>query len=231
MSGSLDALRHVRAQVLLLRRKQKLTPHQERPAAPVQQALPGAGRVELPGLNHSSPWNKQVRGNPRPIRCGTAAILPGAANAAPAITTSPARTLVAEPMIQVKPGDSPTVRAQADDDVRVQRHQHAGIGEPARFRPRRADLLARRARERRHPLPADWLLGLRSRRDHRGVMRHGTTMEVEASSPTPTASPRSVRRHPFPWLRPPARIKRLTGTGCIGHPLANPARGRGWNRR
>jgi hypothetical protein len=33
----------------------------------VQQALPGARRIELPGLNHSAPWNKQVRGNPEPI--------------------------------------------------------------------------------------------------------------------------------------------------------------------
>ena len=66
MSGSLDALRHVRAQVLLLGGS-KSSPLIKNALRRVQQALPGAGRVELPGLNHSSPWNKQVRGNPGPI--------------------------------------------------------------------------------------------------------------------------------------------------------------------
>jgi pimeloyl-ACP methyl ester carboxylesterase len=66
MSGSLDALRHVRAHVLLLGGS-KSTPLLKNALQRVQQALPAARRAELPGLNHSSPWNKQVRGNPGPI--------------------------------------------------------------------------------------------------------------------------------------------------------------------
>ena len=66
MSGSLDALRHVRAHVLLLGGS-KSSPLLKNALQRVQQALPAARRAELPGLNHSSPWNKQVRGNPGPI--------------------------------------------------------------------------------------------------------------------------------------------------------------------
>ena len=66
MSGSLDALRRVRAQVLLLGGS-KSSPLLKNALRRVQQALPSAQRVELPGLNHSSPWNKQVRGNPETI--------------------------------------------------------------------------------------------------------------------------------------------------------------------
>ena len=33
----------------------------------ISRVLPGAKRVELPGLNHSSSWNKEVRGNPGKI--------------------------------------------------------------------------------------------------------------------------------------------------------------------
>jgi len=66
MSGSLDALRRVHAQVLLLGGS-KSSPLIKNALRRVQQALPAARRVELPGLNHSSPWNKQVRGNPGPI--------------------------------------------------------------------------------------------------------------------------------------------------------------------
>jgi pimeloyl-ACP methyl ester carboxylesterase len=66
MSGSLDALRRVRAQVLLLGGS-KSSPLIKNALRRVQQALPGAQRAELPGLNHSSSWNKQVRGNPEAI--------------------------------------------------------------------------------------------------------------------------------------------------------------------
>ena len=66
MSGSLDILRRVRAQVLLLGGS-KSSPFMKNALRRVQQALPGAQRVELPGLNHSSPWYKQVRGNPEAI--------------------------------------------------------------------------------------------------------------------------------------------------------------------
>ena len=66
MSGSLDALRCVRAQVLLLGGS-KSSSLLKNALRRVQQALPGAQRVELPGLSHSSPWNKQVRGDPGPI--------------------------------------------------------------------------------------------------------------------------------------------------------------------
>lgn len=66
MSGTLDPLRRVRAQVLLLGGS-KSSPFMKNALRRVQQALPGAQRAELPGLNHSSPWNKQVRGNPEAI--------------------------------------------------------------------------------------------------------------------------------------------------------------------
>ncbi|MBE3014787.1 alpha/beta hydrolase [Microbispora sp. NEAU-D428] len=33
----------------------------------VAQALPGARRIELPGLDHSSSWNKELRGCPEPV--------------------------------------------------------------------------------------------------------------------------------------------------------------------
>ena len=66
MSGSLDALRSVCAQVLLLGGS-KSSPLIKNALRRVQQALPNAHRAELPGLNHSSSWNKQVRGNPEAI--------------------------------------------------------------------------------------------------------------------------------------------------------------------
>jgi pimeloyl-ACP methyl ester carboxylesterase len=66
MSGNLDHLRGVRAPVLLLGGSRS-SPLIKDALRRVQQALPGAQRVELPGLNHSSPWNRQVRGNPEPI--------------------------------------------------------------------------------------------------------------------------------------------------------------------
>jgi pimeloyl-ACP methyl ester carboxylesterase len=66
MSGSLDTLPRVHAQVLLLGGS-KSSPLMKNALRRVQQALPAAQRVELPGLNHSSPWNKQVRGNPEAI--------------------------------------------------------------------------------------------------------------------------------------------------------------------
>jgi hypothetical protein len=66
MSGTLDPLRRVRAHVLLLGGS-KSSPFLKDALRRVEQALPGAQRIELPGLNHSSPWNKQVRGNPEAI--------------------------------------------------------------------------------------------------------------------------------------------------------------------
>lgn len=66
MSGSLEILAQVRAQVLLLGggKSSRLIRNAVRR---VQQALPDSERVELPGLDHSAAWNKQVRGNPEPI--------------------------------------------------------------------------------------------------------------------------------------------------------------------
>jgi hypothetical protein len=66
MSASLDALRGVSAQVLLLGGS-KSSSLIKNTLRRVQQAVPGAQRAELPGLNHSAPWNKQVRGNPEAI--------------------------------------------------------------------------------------------------------------------------------------------------------------------
>ncbi len=66
MSGTLDSLRGVRAQVLLLGGS-KSSPLIKNALRRVQQALPSTQRVELPGLNHSASWNKQVRGNPETI--------------------------------------------------------------------------------------------------------------------------------------------------------------------
>ena len=72
-------------------------------------------------------------------------------------------------------------------------------------RPRRADLLARRAQEHGHPLPADRLLGLRGRRDDRG--RHAARHHDGGGSqlhrlPRPVRD--RVRRHPAARLRPAA---------------------------
>lgn len=66
MSGDLRALRDVRARVLLLGGS-KSSPLIKNALGRVASELGDATRVELPGLDHSSPWNKQLRGNPGPI--------------------------------------------------------------------------------------------------------------------------------------------------------------------
>jgi pimeloyl-ACP methyl ester carboxylesterase len=66
MSGSLDAMKDVQAEVLLLGGS-KSSALLKNALTRVEHAVPGARRIELPGLGHSSPWNKQVRGKPGPV--------------------------------------------------------------------------------------------------------------------------------------------------------------------
>lgn len=66
MSGQQDSLRAVRAEVLLLAGS-KSTTFLKAGLDSVAKVLPQAQQIVLTGLNHSSPWNKAVRGNPEPI--------------------------------------------------------------------------------------------------------------------------------------------------------------------
>lgn len=66
MSGPLDVMRDVRADVLLLGGS-KSSALLKSALTRVERAVPGARRVELPGLQHSATWNRQVRGNPEPV--------------------------------------------------------------------------------------------------------------------------------------------------------------------
>ena len=63
MSGSLDTLKDVHADVLLLGGSKSSALIKDA-LTRVERAVPGTQRIQLPGLNHSAPWNKQVRGNP-----------------------------------------------------------------------------------------------------------------------------------------------------------------------
>lgn len=65
-SGQQESLRAVRAEILLLGGS-KSTTFLKIALDSVAKVLPQARRIALPGINHSSPWNKDVRGNPEPI--------------------------------------------------------------------------------------------------------------------------------------------------------------------
>lgn len=66
MSGSLETMKDVHADVLLLGGS-KSSALIKNALTRVQRAVPDARRIELPGLSHSAPWNKQVRGKPEPV--------------------------------------------------------------------------------------------------------------------------------------------------------------------
>ncbi len=66
MSGSLDIMKDVHADVLLLGGS-KSSAQIKNALTRVERAVPGTRRIELPDLNHSAPCNKQVRGNPEPV--------------------------------------------------------------------------------------------------------------------------------------------------------------------
>lgn len=66
MSGSLDTIKEVHADVLLLGGS-KSSALLKNALTRVERAVPGTRRIELSGLNHSAPWNKQVRGKPEPV--------------------------------------------------------------------------------------------------------------------------------------------------------------------
>jgi TnpA family transposase len=65
-----------------------------------------------------------------------------------------------------------------------------------------------------------------------GVMRHGTTMDVEASyTDSHGHVGDQVRRHQVARLRPAPRIKRINKTRLYRPAAGDPAPGRGWNPR
>jgi len=66
MSGQQESLRAIRAEVLLLGGS-KSTAFLKAGLDSVAKVLPQARRVELPGLNHSSTWNTDMRGKPEPV--------------------------------------------------------------------------------------------------------------------------------------------------------------------
>ena len=66
MSGSLDMMKDVHAAVLLLGGSKSSALIKDA-LTRVERAVPGTQRIELPGLNHSAPWNKQVRGKPESV--------------------------------------------------------------------------------------------------------------------------------------------------------------------
>jgi pimeloyl-ACP methyl ester carboxylesterase len=66
MSGEQARLRDIHAKVLLLGGS-KSTTFLKRSLAGVAAAMPQARRIELPGINHGSAWNTEVRGAPAPI--------------------------------------------------------------------------------------------------------------------------------------------------------------------
>ncbi len=66
MSGQQSSLSAIQAEVILLGGS-KSTTFLKTALDSVAQAMPSAKRVELAGLDHSSPWNSVKRGNPQPI--------------------------------------------------------------------------------------------------------------------------------------------------------------------
>jgi len=66
MSGQQESLRAIRAEVLLLGGS-KSTVFLKAGLESVAKVLPQARRVEFPGLNHSSTWNTDRGGQPRPV--------------------------------------------------------------------------------------------------------------------------------------------------------------------
>jgi hypothetical protein len=66
MSGQQESLRAVRADVLLLGGS-KSTAFLKAGIDSVAKVLPQVRQIELPGLNHSAPWNSEMRGNPEPV--------------------------------------------------------------------------------------------------------------------------------------------------------------------
>ena len=66
MSGCPDTISDVHAKVLLLGGS-KSSALLKNALTRVEHAVPGTQRIELPGLSHSAPWNKQVRGRPEPV--------------------------------------------------------------------------------------------------------------------------------------------------------------------
>jgi pimeloyl-ACP methyl ester carboxylesterase len=66
LSGQQESLRAIRAEVLLLGGS-KSTAFLKAGLDSVAMVLPQARRIELPGLNHSSTWNTELRGKPEPV--------------------------------------------------------------------------------------------------------------------------------------------------------------------
>ncbi len=66
MSGQQDSLEAIRAEMLILGGS-KSTSFLKAGLDSVAQVLPRAKRVTLSGLNHSSPWNTDLRGKPAPL--------------------------------------------------------------------------------------------------------------------------------------------------------------------
>jgi pimeloyl-ACP methyl ester carboxylesterase len=66
LSGQQERLRAIRADVLLLGGS-KSTAFLKAGLDSVAKVLPQARRIELPGLNHSSPWNTELRGKPERV--------------------------------------------------------------------------------------------------------------------------------------------------------------------
>jgi pimeloyl-ACP methyl ester carboxylesterase len=83
MSGSLDTMKDVHADVLLLGGS-KSSAQIKDALTRVERAVPGSQRIQLPGLNHSAPWNKQVRGNPELVARALRDFFQAAAQPSPA---------------------------------------------------------------------------------------------------------------------------------------------------
>ena len=66
MSGQQERLRAIRAEVILLGGS-KSTAFLKAGVGSVAKVLPHSRRVEFPGLNHSSTWNTDRGGQPRPV--------------------------------------------------------------------------------------------------------------------------------------------------------------------
>jgi pimeloyl-ACP methyl ester carboxylesterase len=66
MSGSLDRLGSIRAEVLLLGAS-KSPAYLKAALDGLAKVLPKSGRVELPGLDHAATWNTDVGGRPEPV--------------------------------------------------------------------------------------------------------------------------------------------------------------------
>ncbi len=66
MSGQQESLRAIQADVLLLGGS-KSTAFLKAGLDSVARVLPQARRIEFPGLNHSSPWNTELRGKPERV--------------------------------------------------------------------------------------------------------------------------------------------------------------------